>query len=111
MCDHPYRPCKQSTDTLGRGVSWLVKNITKKLVVLYFHHTCLIFLEKKLTFNLSECERMLKRMAPIGMSLEIELGVTGGEEDGVGSDDDIGADNPKLYTQPEDCLLISYYLL
>jgi len=55
-------------------------------------------------FNLSECERLLKRMAPIGMSLEIELGVTGGEEDGVGSDDDIGADNPLLYTQPEDCL-------
>ncbi|MEC9457253.1 MAG: class II fructose-bisphosphate aldolase, partial [Candidatus Neomarinimicrobiota bacterium] len=51
-------------------------------------------------FNLSECERMLKRMSPIGMSLEIELGVTGGEEDGVGSDDDIGADNPLLYTQP-----------
>ena len=60
--------------------------------------------------NLSECERMLKRMAPIGMSLEIELGVTGGEEDGVGSDDDIGADNPKLYTQPEDCLR-AYQLL
>ena len=55
-------------------------------------------------FNLSECERLLKRMAPIGLSLEIELGVTGGEEDGVGSDDDIGADNPLLYTQPEDCL-------
>ena len=53
---------------------------------------------------------MLKRMAPIGMSLEIELGVTGGEEDGVGSDDDIGADNPKLYTQPEDCLR-AYQLL
>lgn len=55
-------------------------------------------------FNLSECKRLLERMAPIGMSLEIELGVTGGEEDGVGSDDDIGADNPLLYTQPEDCL-------
>ena len=55
-------------------------------------------------FNLSECARLLERMAPIGMSLEIELGVTGGEEDGVGSDDDIGADNPLLYTQPEDCL-------
>lgn len=61
-------------------------------------------------FNLSECERVLKRMAPIGMSLEIELGVTGGEEDGVGSDDDIGADNPLLYTQPEDCLR-AYQLL
>ena len=65
---------------------------------------------EEIDFNLSECERMLKRMAPIGMSLEIELGVTGGEEDGVGSDDDIGADNPKLYTQPEDCLR-AYQLL
>ena len=49
---------------------------------------------EEIDFNLSECERLLKRMSPIGMSLEIELGVTGGEEDGVGSDDDIGADNP-----------------
>jgi len=55
-------------------------------------------------FNLSESARLLKRMVKIDMSIEIELGVTGGEEDGVGSDDDIGADNPKLYTQPEDCL-------
>lgn len=55
-------------------------------------------------FNLSESERLLKLMAPLEMSLEIELGVTGGEEDGIGSDDDIGADNPKLYTQPEDVL-------
>jgi len=61
-------------------------------------------------FNLFECEHMLKRMAPIGLSLEIELGVTGGEEDGVGSDDDIGADNPLLYTQPDDCLR-AYQLL
>ena len=56
-------------------------------------------------FNLSESERLLKLMAPLEMSLEIELGVTGGEEDGIGSDEDIGADNPKLYTQPEDVLL------
>jgi len=56
-----------------------------------------------LEFNLSECERILKRMAPMGMSLEIELGVTGGEEDGIGSEDD-SMDNPKLYTQPEDVL-------
>ena len=55
-------------------------------------------------FNLSESKRLLERMSRIGLSLEIELGVTGGEEDGVGSDDDIGADNPLLYTQPEDCL-------
>ncbi len=55
-------------------------------------------------FNLSECEKMLTRMAAIDMSLEIELGVTGGEEDGVGSDIEEGADNAHLYTQPEDVL-------
>lgn len=52
-------------------------------------------------YNLSECARLLKRMVAIDMSIEIELGVTGGEEDGVGSDE---IDNDKLYTQPEDCL-------
>ncbi|OKL45669.1 class II fructose-bisphosphate aldolase [Pseudovibrio exalbescens] len=60
--------------------------------------------EESLEENLAESERLLKRMAPLEMSLEIELGCTGGEEDGVGSDEDIGADNPKLYTQPEDVL-------
>ncbi|MBW2725371.1 MAG: class II fructose-bisphosphate aldolase, partial [Deltaproteobacteria bacterium] len=55
-------------------------------------------------FNLSECARLLDRMAKIEMSIEIELGVTGGEEDGVGSDLEEGADNSKLYTQPEDVL-------
>lgn len=58
--------------------------------------------EEPLEENLSECARILKRVAPMGMSIEIELGVTGGEEDGIGSEDNI--DNPKLYTQPEDVL-------
>lgn len=57
--------------------------------------------EESIDFNLSESARLLKRMSAIGMSIEIELGVTGGEEDGVGSDD---VDNARLYTQPEDCL-------
>ncbi len=52
-------------------------------------------------YNLSECARLLEIANEIEMSIEIELGVTGGEEDGVGSDD---IDNDKLYTQPEDCL-------
>jgi len=56
---------------------------------------------EEIDFNLSESARLLKRMAKIDMSIEIELGVTGGEEDGVGSDE---IDNDKLYTQPEDCL-------
>jgi fructose-bisphosphate aldolase class II len=61
-------------------------------------------------FNLSECARILERMARIDMSLEIELGVTGGEEDGIGSDFDEAADNSKLYTQPAD-VLQAYELL
>lgn len=51
--------------------------------------------------NLGECARILPRLAAMGMSLEIELGVTGGEEDGVGSDID-DADDSRLYTQPGD---------
>ena len=55
-------------------------------------------------FNLSESARLLERMTKLGMSLEIELGVTGGEEDGVGHDIEDNADNSHLYTQPEDVL-------
>ncbi len=57
--------------------------------------------------NLAECARVLKRLAPLGMSLEIELGVTGGEEDGMGrelKEGDGDADNAHLYTQPKDVL-------
>lgn len=59
--------------------------------------------EEPLTENLAECKRVLAQIAPLGMSLEIELGVTGGEEDGVGAGVE-DADNAKLYTQPEDVL-------
>ncbi|GBR48911.1 class II fructose-bisphosphate aldolase [Gluconobacter roseus] len=54
--------------------------------------------------NLATSAAMLKRLAPLGMGLEIELGVTGGEEDGIGHDLEEGADNAHLYTQPEDVL-------
>jgi len=60
--------------------------------------------EEPIDFNLNECARVLERMSKMGMNLEIELGVTGGEEDGVGSDIDDSADNSHLYTQPEDVL-------
>jgi fructose-bisphosphate aldolase, class II len=53
--------------------------------------------------NLEVCEFFLRRMAKIGLGLEMELGVTGGEEDGVGHVVDT-ADNAKLYTQPADVL-------
>src|SRR6476620_8695304 len=49
--------------------------------------------------NIEICKKYLERMSKMGMTLEIELGITGGEEDGV---DNSGIDNSKLYTQPED---------
>jgi fructose-bisphosphate aldolase class II len=52
--------------------------------------------------NISICEQYLARMSRIGMTLELELGVTGGEEDGV---DNTGLDNAALYTQPDDVAL------
>ena len=58
--------------------------------------------EETLEENISICEAYLKRMSKIGMTLEIELGVTGGEEDGV---DNTQIDNSALYTQPEDVAL------
>jgi len=55
--------------------------------------------EETLQENVAICKNYLKRMSKIGMSIEIELGVTGGEEDGV---DNTNIDNSLLYTQPED---------
>jgi fructose-bisphosphate aldolase class II len=55
--------------------------------------------EEPLHENIEICKRYLARMSKIGMTLEIELGITGGEEDGV---DNTSVDNSKLYTQPED---------
>jgi fructose-bisphosphate aldolase class II len=55
--------------------------------------------EEPLEENLEISKRYLERMSKMGMTLEIELGITGGEEDGV---DNSGVDNSKLYTQPEE---------
>jgi fructose-bisphosphate aldolase class II len=49
--------------------------------------------------NIETCKKYLERMHKIDMTLEIELGVTGGEEDGV---DNTDIDSSKLYTQPEE---------
>ena len=49
--------------------------------------------------NIETCKIYLEKMSKIGMTLEIELGVTGGEEDGV---DNTNIDSSKLYTQPEE---------
>ena len=55
--------------------------------------------EEDIKENISTCKKYLERMSKIGMTLEIELGVTGGEEDGV---DNTDIDSSKLYTQPEE---------
>jgi fructose-bisphosphate aldolase class II len=55
--------------------------------------------EEPLHENIETCGKYLARMSKMGMTLEIELGVTGGEEDGV---DNTGIDHSSLYTQPED---------
>jgi fructose-bisphosphate aldolase class II len=55
--------------------------------------------EEPLIENLEICKQYLARMSKIGMTLEIELGITGGEEDGV---DNSHVDSSKLYTQPEE---------
>jgi len=55
--------------------------------------------EETLEENMDISTQYFERMAKMGMTLEIELGVTGGEEDGV---DNTGVDSSKLYTQPEE---------
>ena len=55
--------------------------------------------EEPLEENIHICKEYLARMSKMGMTLEIELGVTGGEEDGVDNSD---VDSSKLYTQPEE---------
>ncbi len=55
--------------------------------------------EEPIEENIEVCSEYLKRMKPLGMTLEIELGVTGGEEDGV---DNTGIDSSRLYTQPDE---------
>jgi fructose-bisphosphate aldolase class II len=55
--------------------------------------------EEPLEENIEICKEYLKRMSKMNMTLEIELGITGGEEDGVDNSD---VDDSKLYTQPEE---------
>lgn len=55
--------------------------------------------EEPIEENIAICKDYLARMSKIGMTLEIELGITGGEEDGVDNSD---VDESKLYTQPEE---------
>jgi len=67
-------------------------------VPLYSSHM-LDLSEEPIEENVQTSKEYLKRMARIGMTIEMELGVTGGEEDGV---DNTGVDSSRLYTQPEE---------
>ncbi len=58
--------------------------------------------EESLQENIEICSKYLERMSKIGMTLEIELGCTGGEEDGV---DNSHMDASALYTQPRKTLI------
>ena len=65
---------------------------------LYSSHT-IDLSEEPIEENIEICKSYLSRMSKMGMTLEIELGITGGEEDGV---DNTDVDDSKLYTQPEE---------
>ena len=59
--------------------------------------------EEPIEENMEICRKYLARMNKMGMTLEIEIGITGGEEDGV---DNSGVDESRLYTQPQDVLYV-----
>ena len=59
--------------------------------------------EEPVDWNIETTAKYLKRAAPMKQWLEMEIGITGGEEDGVNNED---VDNNSLYTQPEDILAI-----
>lgn len=64
--------------------------------------------EEPLAENIEICEKYLTRMSKMGMTLELELGCTGGEEDGV---DNSSMDQSALYTQPEDVAFAYEHLI
>ncbi|MGQ1891686.1 class II fructose-bisphosphate aldolase [Thermophagus sp. OGC60D27] len=79
---------------LDEGEKWF-KETGKPL----FSSHMLDLSEETLQDNIEISKKYLERMSKMGMTLEIELGITGGEEDGV---DNTNVDNAMLYTQPED---------
>ena len=84
-------------------LKWSEKAYAETGKALYSSHM-LDLSEESVEDNLATCETFLKRMSAIEMSLEIELGVTGGEEDGIGHELDTSVEeiDPRLYTRPEE---------
>lgn len=78
----------------------LVCDISLIFSLISYHSSHMLDLsEEPKEENIATCVKYLERMAKIGIWLEMEIGITGGEEDGVNNE---GADNASLYTQPED---------
>lgn len=84
-------------------LKWSEKSFAETGKPLYSSHM-LDLSEEPIEDNLATCEEFLKRLSAVDMSLEIELGVTGGEEDGIGKELDTSQDDidPRLYTRPEE---------
>jgi fructose-bisphosphate aldolase class II len=76
----------------------LQKNILQQQESRYTAHM-IDLSEEPIEENIEICKGYLARMSKMGMTLEIELGITGGEEDGVDNSD---IDSSKLYTQPDE---------
>ena len=93
--DHAARKLLPWIDTLLDVSEAHFKSVGKPL----FSSHMLDLSEEPIEENISTCKAYLERMSKIGITLEIELGVTGGEEDGV---DNTEIDNALLYTQPEE---------
>ena len=93
--DHAARKLLPWIDALIKANTDARNNTGKAL----FSSHMLDLSEERLDDNINTCKEYLKTLSALDICLEIELGVTGGEEDGV---DNTNVDNAKLYTQPED---------
>ena len=95
---HTDHASKKLLPWIDELLNYSTMHFAKEGVPLFSSHM-LDLSEESLEENLSICESYLEKMSKIGMTLEIELGITGGEEDGV---DNTSVDNALLYTQPEE---------
>lgn len=93
--DHAARKLLGWIDALIKASEENIKLFGKPL----FSSHMLDLSEENLEENIATCKEYLKKMSKLGISLEMELGVTGGEEDGV---DNSNIDNTLLYTQPSE---------
>ena len=88
-----------------KNIAWIDQLITEQEAYYQSHGKPLFsshmldLSEEPIEENIAISESYLERMAKIDIGLEIELGITGGEEDGV---DNSGVDSSKLYTQPSE---------